>query len=287
MRGKISILALALALTAPSVAFAQDGEGDPWEGFNRDMYAVHDSVDRAVLEPVARGYRAVTPSPVRQGVLNFLRNLRGPVIFANDLLQGEVGRGGVTAARFAVNTTVGIAGLFDPASGMGLERHDEDFGQTLAVWGVDEGPYIFVPLMGPSNLRDTTGRVVDTVFDPFTWMRGDDVDAYRAGRTALAALSAREQVIEAVDDLQNSVDPYTSIRSSYNLLRESAIQNGRSDVQDLPDSDDIPESTDPVEPENGENPQQVGAIESDYAALILAKRQPAPTSGDKLEGETK
>lgn len=287
MRGKISILALALALTAPSAAFAQDGEGDPWEGFNRDMYAVHDSVDRAVLEPVARGYRAVTPSPVRQGVLNFLRNLRGPVIFANDLLQGEVGRGGVTAARFAVNTTIGVVGLFDPASGMGLERHDEDFGQTLAVWGVDEGPYIFVPLMGPSNLRDTTGRVVDTVFDPFTWMRGDDADAYRAGRTIVTGLVAREQVIEAVDDLQNSVDPYTSIRSSYNLLRESAIQNGRADVQDLPDFDDIPESADPAGPESGENPQQVSSIERDYAALILAKHEPAPTSAGKLEGETK
>lgn len=286
MRGKISILALALALTAPSVAFAQDG-GDPWEGFNRDLYAVHDSVDRAVLEPVARGYRTVTPGPVRQGVLNFLRNLRGPVIFANDLLQGEVGRGGVTAARFAVNTTVGVVGLFDPASGMGLERHDEDFGQTLAVWGVDEGPYIFVPLMGPSNVRDATGRIVDTVFDPLTWARGDDINAWRAGRTVITGVAAREQVIEAVDDLQNSVDPYTSIRSSYNLLRESAIQNGRSDVQDLPDFDDIPESTGPAASESGENPQQVGSFENQDTAFILAEAETAPTSDAELKGETK
>lgn len=287
MRGKVSILTLAVALAAPSLAFAQDAEtGDPWEGFNRDLYAVHDSVDQAVFEPVARGYRAVTPGPLRQGVLNVLRNLRGPVIFANDLLQGEVNRGGVTAARFVVNTTLGVVGIFDPATSMGLERHDEDFGQTLAVWGVGEGPYMFIPLMGPSNVRDTAGRVVDIALDPMTWMRGDDADSWRVARTVTTAVAAREQVIEAVDDLQNSVDPYTSIRSSYNLLRESAIQNGRTDVQDLPDFDDMPVSDDPAAPETGENPQQVDSIEMQATEASLAKLETVPTS-DAKTGEIK
>jgi len=253
MRGLVSSFALVAALATPSLAFAQEAAvHDPWEGFNRQMFAVHEGVDNAVLEPVARGYRAVTPRPLRTGVLNFLRNLRGPVIFANDVLQGEFSRAGVTAARFGVNTTIGIAGVFDPASSMGLERHDEDFGQTLAVWGVGEGPYLFVPLFGPSNVRDTAGRIVDTVFDPMTWLRGDDADAWRMARTVTAGIAAREQILETVDDIRaNSVDPYASIRTSYNLLRESAVQNGRTDVQDLPEFDDIPESEETPPPGGG------------------------------------
>ena len=250
MRGIVPSLTLLAIAAAPSLAHAQEAtSGDPWEGFNRDMFAVHEGVDKAVLEPVARGYRAVTPRPLRQGVLNFLRNLRGPVIFANDVLQGEIGRAGVTAARFGVNTTIGVAGVFDPATSMGLERHDEDFGQTLAVWGVESGPYLFVPLFGPTTVRDGAGRIVDIVFDPLSWARGDNADEWRLARTLVAGVAAREQVLDTVEDIRaNSVDPYASIRTSYSLLRESAIQNGRTDVQDLPEFDDIPESQDTPAP---------------------------------------
>lgn len=270
MRATVSILTLAFALAAPAVSMAQESapavaessESDPWEPFNRDMYVVHDAVDQAVLEPVARGYRAITPRPLRQGVLNVLRNLRGPVIFANDVLQGEIGRAGTTAARFGINTTIGIAGIFDPASSMGLERHDEDFGQTLAVWGVDPGPYLFIPLLGPSNVRDTTGRIIDTVFDPLTWVEGDNIDEWRAARTVTAGIAARELVLEAVDDIRrDSVDPYTSFRSSYDLLRESAIQNGETNVEDLPD----------FEPVAGEAPQASGDVVQQASAA-----EPAP-----------
>ncbi len=244
MRGSVSILAFAACLSAPTLAFAQDA-GDPWEGMNRDLFAVHEGIDQAVLEPVARGYRAITPRPVRTGVTNFIRNLRGPVIFANDLLQGELSRAGTTAARFGINSTVGIVGVFDPASSMGLERHDEDFGQTLAVWGVGPGPYLFIPVLGPSNVRDTTGRFVDMVFHPLNWARGDEAATARMANGILTGVSVREQVLEAVDDIRaTSVDPYASIRSSYNLLREGAIENGRTDVQDLPDFEDIPETDD-------------------------------------------
>lgn len=297
MRGKVTLITLAAALAAPALAYAQDaptaaetpaaqvepsaasGHGDPWEGFNRSMFSVHESVDQSVLEPVARGYRAVTPGPLRQGVLNFLRNLRGPVIFANDVLQGEADRGLTTAARFAVNTTIGIAGIFDPASSMGLERHDEDFGQTLAVWGIDEGPYLFIPLMGPSNVRDTAGRVVDMIFDPLTYLNGDDADAWRAGRGVITGVATREQLLESVDDVRrDSLDPYSTIRSSYELLRASAVENGQTDVEDLPDFDEISESNDPVQTDSGENTQQVAPIETPVTAQDLASVQAKPTS---------
>lgn len=276
------MLGFAALAAAPGVASAQDAQGDPWEGFNRDMYAVHDSVDQAVLEPVARGYRAITPRPVRQGVLNVLRNLRGPVIFANDLLQGELGRAGTTAARFGINSTIGLAGLFDPATTMGLERHEEDFGQTLAVWGVQSGPYIFVPLLGPTTVRDGAGRIVDIAFDPLTWAEFDEVDEVRVGRTVLAGLAARELVIETVDDIRrDSPDPYVTIRSAYGLLRESAIQNGPTDVQDLPDFDTIdeePASEAPAEAASGEISQQSEPKANPPASVTLAKGVSVTTS---------
>jgi phospholipid-binding lipoprotein MlaA len=282
MRGVLSVLGLAAALAAPGMANAQEAQSDPWEGFNRDMFAVHESVDQAVLEPVARGYRAITPRPVRRGVLNFLRNLRAPVIFVNDVLQGEVGRAGTTAARFGVNTTIGIAGVFDPATNMGLERHDEDFGQTLAVWGVDSGPYIFVPLLGPTTVRDGAGRVVDIALDPLTWAEFDDVDKVRVGRTILAGVATRELVLETVDDIRrDSLDPYVTIRTSYGLLRDSAIQNGPADVEDLPefeDIDELPASEAPEAPASGEDSQQSAPIQNTPHAVTLAKSFSATTS---------
>lgn len=275
MRGLLSVLGFAACLAAPAAAAAQETQGDPWEGLNRNLFAVHESVDQAVLEPVARGYRAITPRPLRHGVSNFLRNLRAPVIFANDVLQGEVGRAATTAARFGVNTTVGIAGVFDPATSMGLERHNEDFGQTLAVWGVDSGPYIFVPLLGPTNVRDSAGRIVDIAFDPLIWADFDEVDELRIGRTVLGGVAARESVLETVDDIRrDSADPYVTIRSSYGLLRESAIQNGPGDVQDLPEFEEIDEQPANDEPDvtaTGENPQQVEPKEGSPHAVTLEK----------------
>ncbi len=240
MRRALTALSFAAAcVAAPSAARAQE-PSDPWEGLNRDLFAAHEVVDQAVVEPIARGYRALTPRPLREGVKNFLRNLRGPVIFTNDVLQGEVERAGVTAARFGVNTTLGLAGVLDPATSMGLERHDEDFGQTLGAWGVGAGPYIFVPLLGPTNLRDGAGRIVDSALDPLRWATFDEAGEARIGRTILTGVAAREAVLDSVDDLRaNSLDPYVSLRTSYGLLRESAIQNGPTDVQELPEFEDV------------------------------------------------
>ena len=294
MRGLVSVLALTACLAVPTLASAQDAapegapaetvsSGDPWQGFNRGMFGVHQAVDGAVLEPVARGYRAITPRPLRSGVLNFLRNLKGPVIFANDVLQGEGNRAGTTAGRFVINSTIGIVGIFDPASSMGLERHDEDFGQTLAVWGVPSGPYLFVPLLGPTTVRDGAGRVVDVVFDPLTWAEFDDVEDARLARTVIAGIAQREILIEQINSLEaQGGDLYVTYRSAYEVSREAAIQNGRMDVQDLPDFDDIDEEPAMNTPNGGAsaeaNEQQTVAIQPADASLIFSETLAAPTS---------
>jgi len=296
MRGAVAVLTLAACL-APAAAFAQDapaplppevqqqeelaaeGDGDPWEGFNRTMFATHEAVDRAVLEPVARGYRAVTPNPVRASVRAFLRNLRSPVILANDLMQGEFERAGRTVLRFGLNTTVGFLGLFDPATGLGIEGHDEDFGQTLAVWGVDSGPYLFIPLMGPTTLRDGLGRIVDNVFDPFNYAQFENADTARIARGALGGVSAREGVLDAVDGIRrDSMDPYASIRTSYLLLRQSAVQNGQMNVQDLPDFEDTYDLLDDEPGRTGETPQHSDPNASPAVDEDLDDATPAPTS---------
>lgn len=277
MRALVSVLTFAACIAAPAVAFAQEtpqdaappaaeatpiaaetapAVSDPWEGMNRDLYGIHDGIDKAVLEPVARGYRAATPGFFRVGVRNFLHNLRSPVIFANDVLQGQFSRAGVTAARFGVNTTIGIGGVLDPAESMGLERHDEDFGQTLAVWGVPSGPYLFIPIVGPTTVRDGVGSLVDLAIDPLNYLDGDDADTFRISRGVATGLSAREEVLDTVDGIRaTSVDPYVTIRTSYGLLRQSAIQNGPANVQDLPDFETIDEHPASEAPANGDAPK--------------------------------
>jgi phospholipid-binding lipoprotein MlaA len=266
MRRALTALSLAAAcVAAPTGASAQAEVDDPLEDVNRGLYGIHEVIDQAVLSPVAHGYRAITPKPVREGVLNFLRNLRGPLIFTNDVLQGEFGRAGITAARFGLNSTLGFAGLMDPASDLGLERHSEDFGQTLGAWGVEPGPYIFVPVIGPTNLRDGAGRIVDVALDPLSWTQFDNVADVRLGRTMVTGLAAGENALDEVENVRrNALDPYVTVRTSYSLLRESAIHNGPTDVQDLPEFEDISEA--PLAPEtnaeaatsqmaNGQTPQ--------------------------------
>jgi phospholipid-binding lipoprotein MlaA len=289
---------LAACLAAPTIASAQEAQTDtiapavstdPWEGFNRGLFGIHQAVDNTVLEPVARGYRAVTPRPLRTGVLNFLRNLKSPVVFANDVLQGEVNRAGNTAGRFAINTTIGVAGIFDPATSMGLERHEEDFGQTLAVWGVPAGPYLFIPLLGPTNVRDGAGRIVDIAFDPLTWADFDDADTVRASRTVIAGIAQREVLIDQIDLLEaQGGDLYITYRSAYEVAREAAIQNGRADVQDLPDFEDIDEGPATNSPNGGAsadaNQPQADEIQTAENSVVFKGALALPTSlHEKME----
>jgi phospholipid-binding lipoprotein MlaA len=156
-----------------------------------------------------------------------LGNARTPVILVNDLLQGETERAGVTIGRFVLNTTLGVLGIFDVATDLGLPGHGEDFGQTLARWGAGEGPYLFIPVLGPSNPRDLTGAGVDAVSNPFTWISGNAYfDAATNGRIVLQALDTREGLIEPLDALRaGSLDPYAALRSAYRQRRAAEISN--------------------------------------------------------------
>lgn len=165
MRGFTGILctvALAAGLGA-APALAEEGEHDPIEGFNRKIFWFNDKVDVYVLEPVAKGWDFVAPDPVQKGVSNFFYNIRFPIYLINNVLQGKPIDAGKDIGRFAVNTTVGVLGFMDPATGWGMPRDNEDFGQTLGVWGLGAGPYLVVPLLGPSSLRDAPGKLVDAI----------------------------------------------------------------------------------------------------------------------------
>lgn len=234
----------------PAAAAAQDAPQavvyDPIEGTNRGLFGVHQSLDRNVLGPVARGYKAVTPSPVRRGVRNVLDNLGEPVTFINDVLQGRPSRAGETATRFMTNSTVGVLGVFDVAGGLGVERHDEDFGQTLGVWGVRPGPYIFVPVIGPTNARDLTGRVVDIALNPINALDFDGAGAARTTATVVNGVDARAAADEQLAALNASAtDPYATYRSLYAQNRAARIANGEGDVQALPEFENVPTPSPP------------------------------------------
>lgn len=213
---------------------------DPLEDWNRQVYAFNDGVDRAVLEPVAKGYRAVTNEPIRGGVSNFLTNLNQPVVFANNLLQGKPVAAVETFARFALNSTIGVAGIFDLATMSDVPLHKEDFGQTLGVWGVPNGPYLVLPLMGASNLRDVTGLGVDAAFDPLNYAEFDGDTEFRIARQVSGIVSIRENLIEAVEVLRDQPEPYVALRRNYTQQRAASIRDGREQedpFKDLPDFD--------------------------------------------------
>lgn len=201
---------------------------DPIEPFNRGAFAVHNAIDRTVLQPVARGYRSVVPASVRTGVRNVLANLRTPVILANDILQGESKRAGETLGRFVVNSTLGVGGIFDVAGNrLGVRGHTEDFGQTFARWGIGEGPYLFIPVLGPSNPRDLAGFGVGIAADPLVWFgQGAVVDGLLWGRAGATAVDTREDLLDTTADVErSSLDPYSTYRSAYRQRRRAQIEN--------------------------------------------------------------
>jgi phospholipid-binding lipoprotein MlaA len=201
---------------------------DPFEPTNRSIFAANRALDSAVLKPAAVGYKSLMPEFLRTRVSNVLANLRGPVIFTNDVLQGELERAGITFVRFFINSTIGIGGLNDMATAMDVEGHDEDFGQTLAVWGIEEGPFVMLPVFGPSNPRDTVGLVVDFLIDPLRmWASNTNRDYVPLSRAGVDAVNLRAQNLEVLNDLEkSSLDFYASIRSLYRQRRADAISNG-------------------------------------------------------------
>ncbi len=221
---------------------ASGAEGDPWEGFNRKMFAMNNAFDDALFVPAAKAYRAVTHKKQRKGIRNFLANARTPVILINDLLQGEFDRAGETMGRFVINSTIGFGGMGDPAERIGIPQHSEDFGQTLAIWGAPRGPYLVLPLFGPSSIRDGFGAGVDVALDPVIWIRTDSAQYVRYSRAGMTLLSVREPLIEPLEGVrEDSLDYYASIRSFYLQARKREIANGRITFEDLPDISDFEE----------------------------------------------
>ena len=201
---------------------------DPAEPTNRAVFGINRGLDAALLKPVATAYRDATPKFFQNRINDALDNLRSPVIFLNDVLQGELERAVTTLVRFIINSTLGLLGLNDIATDLGIKGHNEDFGQTLAVWGVPEGPYVMLPLFGPSNPRDAIGMVVDFLIDPFNiWAGNTDRDFAVFARSGTRAVDLRAIYMEALDELEkSSLDFYASIRSLYRQRRANEINNG-------------------------------------------------------------
>ena len=204
----------------------EDEVYDPFEPVNRAIFSFNNVADRIILEPIAKGYKKL-PSPIQSGINNFLSNLRAPLIVVNQLLQGQGDNAAQSSGRFIVNSTVGVFGLFDVAERIGLEEKQEDYGQTLATWGVGDGFYIVLPLFGPSNLRDTSGMILTMLTDPINAYAVNEGEAWLVPmRTAVNAVDQRSKIIDEVNALRdNSVDYYAAVRSSYYQNRKAAINN--------------------------------------------------------------
>ncbi len=197
---------------------------DPLEPLNRVTYKFNDMLDRAVIKPLAQGYEYIMPAPANQGVTNFFNNVNDIRSALNNLLQLKVGRAFSDVGRVAINSTVGILGLIDVASNMNLPRYNEDFGQTLGVWGFGPGPFIVLPLLGPSSGRDTVGLVVDWYTDPITHINDDD---WRYGLRGLDIIDTRADLLNASRVLEEaSLDPYAFIRDAFLQRRRSLVYDG-------------------------------------------------------------
>lgn len=204
---------------------------DPIQGFNRGVYKFNDALDRGVAKPVAKAYRAVTPQPVRTGIGNFIANLEMPMVLVNDLLQGKLRAAWSDTGRLLLNTTMGIGGFFDVATKAGIDHNDEDFGQTLGKWGVPPGPFIVLPFLGPSDLRDAPSRAVDAFSNPATYVNPEA----RWGYKALDLLNTRYELLPLDATLDKAYDKYAFMRDAYLQNRAYKVSDGNVPEENLED----------------------------------------------------
>jgi phospholipid-binding lipoprotein MlaA len=219
-------------LAQATTADATDDTNDPWEDTNRAIFGFNQAVDRTVLVPVANAYRTVIVDPFRDMIHDFLQNLNSPIIFANDVLQGQAGLAGETFGRALLNTTVGFGGLIDVASKLGVPYHTNDFGITLANWGVDSGPYLMLPVLGPSNPRDLVGTVADGFGDPGNIIAAQHHRIWATFvRSAVSGIDERSRNIESLAEIERtSLDYYATIRSLARQRRAAQIRHQKEDV---------------------------------------------------------
>ncbi|WP_158744177.1 VacJ family lipoprotein [Acidisphaera sp. L21] len=234
----LATLVLLLGACAPKPPVSEPDEladynerNDPLEPTNRTFYAVNHAIDANALRPVASGYRSAVPESVRNHVHNTLSNLGNPAQFTNDVLQGHPRKAGNTFMRLLINTTVGVGGVFDVASGWGFPDHDNDFGLTMAVWGIPGGPFLFLPVLGPSNPRDGVGYGANSALDPFTWVSFGGSATFGWTRFGIGAVDSRARVLTETDSIEKTaLDPYATYRTLYQQHREGEVEAARGDL---------------------------------------------------------
>ena len=253
----------------------QNAQNDPFETFNRGVFDFDLALDRAVIKPVAEAYRAVLPNVVRDSIRSVVDNLKEPLVFINNVLQGRATAAGITARRFLINTTIGIAGLNDRAVDFGLPRQSGDFGQTLFAWGVSDGPYLVLPFFGPSNVRDTFGLGVDFYASPLGRVGSSDVRSDMAISVGIAdGVDLRARNIESLEALEaSSLDFYAYLRSITRQQRRAVLQQVRPDDAAAPLGDELIDPGDapaPALPATGQ------AVDPDRRSLIVDPCGTAP-----------
>jgi phospholipid-binding lipoprotein MlaA len=258
VRYERAALAMVFALCASACVTlppnSQRVPQDPWESWNRGVYKVNDKLDRAIAKPVARGYVRVVPRFVRTGISNFFDNLDTTTVMINDALQGKFGASANDLGRFLLNSVVGLGGVLDPATSAGLDKNNEDFGQTLGHWGVHPGPFVELPFLGPSDLRDAPAKLVDTYTNPKQYIRNTDV---KYGLWGLSLLDSRARLLSLDDTLQHVFDPYAFIRDAYLQRRAYLISDGKLTEEPLvdPGADSDSDKTAPDKPLPKTEPQ--------------------------------
>ena len=220
----------------------KSGIHDPLEGVNRGVFALNNALDMVLLNPICKVYNALLPDFLRDGVRNFMRNLSSPILVGNEILQGDFRQAGVSTARFIINSTAGVGGLMDVAQSQGLTYADADFGQTLGVWGLGEGFYIVLPVIGPSSLRDAVGMSVDSYVDPVRlWSFNTHRRWIYYTRVGVDGLDRRARIMKAMNDLRrNSLDYYAAVRSAYTQKRNAMIRHERAEDVTIPNYSDHP-----------------------------------------------
>ncbi|MDK9703154.1 MAG: VacJ family lipoprotein [Sulfuritalea sp.] len=272
----VKSVAVAVAAVGLLAGCATSGNPkDPIEGFNRAVFAFNEGLDSAIVKPVARGYDAVLPSPVKTGVTNFFSNIEDLFIGVNNLLQGKVPEAFSDLGRVAINSTVGILGLIDFASDAGLEKHDEDFGQTFGRWGVGNGAYVVIPVFGPRTARDTVGLVLDIAVDP---VANHNPDRVRDAALVLRLVNDRANLLSADKVVEEAaLDKYSYMRDAYLQRRRNLIHDGnppREIEADAGSSDDRPQMAEAgvVEPRAG-----LADSAASTPAILAARTQPPET----------
>jgi phospholipid-binding lipoprotein MlaA len=229
---------------------------DPLEPLNRGIYKFNDGADNLVIKPAALFYQQIVPQFMRSGVSNFFSNINDVIVALNNLLQGKFSDAGSDVTRLAINTTVGVLGLFDFATGWGFDKHEEDFGQTLGYWGIGNGPYIVLPILGPSNLRDSVGWFGDYYAWPITYI---DDDGTRNIMIGMRVISGRAELLAAGTILETAaLDPYAFVRDAYFQRRRNLVYDGKP-----PDEEEDFDAEDKPKPDASKSPS---AKEPDPAA---------------------